>query len=126
MSKIKTFGITKGQAKAMTVRGTLTFANDDQTKKLQYKAAAKAGVSADKIVGPFNANEAPIAGRDGLYLRVSTKTGQIVWAHRSAHWAPFSTSPERATAKRLRRSKHACVWFGYAGDPVIASGSTAA
>jgi hypothetical protein len=88
---------------------------DQATKNLIAKAAKKAGVPAARLTGPMPANTKPLRDRAGLYLRVSQKTGDIVWAWwNGTNFGLYADTKARATARRGKRSKKPLVWFGMA------------
>ena len=92
---------------------------DQQLTDLRQRAARKMGVDVDQVVGPFSASDFPTV-KSGLFLRVSPKTGSLLWAHFDTsyrYWGLMSNKkPDggitRALARRTRRSKKQAMWFG--------------
>lgn len=67
------------------------------------------------LVGPFSGSAKPT--RDGLYIRVSPKSGNLVFSHYSARdgWSAYATCPERAMELRRKRTrKPVNTWYGFA------------
>ena len=88
---------------------------DQATKNLIAKAAKKAGVPASQLTGPMPANTKPLSNRKGVYLRVSQKTGDIVWSWwNGTDFGLYADTKARATARAGKRSKKSLVWFGMA------------
>ncbi len=91
----------------------------DQINELRQRAARKMGIPVEQVAGPFSSSDTPIQ-KSGLYLRVSPKSGSLMWAHFDVsyrYWGLFSNkSPnggiDRALARRTRRSRKSTMWFG--------------
>lgn len=66
-------------------------------------------------VGPFPASKKPLADRPGLYIRISTLTGEACWAHwNGKQWGLWSNSKKQATARKGKFSKKPAAWYGCA------------
>lgn len=67
-----------------------------------------------ELVGPFPGSKRPTNG-SGLYIRVSRKTGEKVWAHWDANrkqWGLYSDTQQRALQRAHKRSKKQLDWYG--------------
>ena len=76
---------------------------------------SKAAPYLANAVGPILGTKKPV--RSGLYLRVSPKTGQLVWSVYEGRWYGYSDSKTGAQSKRRRnkRSKYQTQdWYGTA------------
>lgn len=67
------------------------------------------------LVGPFPGTQKPT--QEGLFVRVSKKTGQKVWAYYTksfgrAYWGLYADTKERALACKHKRSKKSLDWYG--------------
>ena len=95
----------------------------EQIQSLRERAARKMGVPIDHIAGPFSDSDKPVQ-QSGLYLRVSPRSGSLMWAHYDVlnrFWGLYSNKQpsggiNRALARRTRRSKKAALWFGVSSD----------
>ena len=67
-----------------------------------------------KVVGPFLARQHP--PHSGLYLRISSATGEAVWAYYNADartWGLYSNSKKGAMKRRHKASKKSLPWFAH-------------
>ena len=92
--------------------------SDVQISELKLRVARKTSVPVAQLVGPFSGDTSPVRA-NGMYIRISPKTGQPVWAYRnSTYWGMFSTDQVKAQQKRTRNSRKSAMWIGYSPTAV--------
>lgn len=67
-----------------------------------------------KLVGPFSGDQKP--DKDGLFPRVSPKTGALLfaWYSRANGWSKYASCPARALELKGTRSRHPRLrWYGF-------------
>lgn len=67
------------------------------------------------VIGPFKPGQAPV--RSGVYVRVSTKTGNGVYAYYDAglrRWGLYADTVQRALERKNKTSKKSLPWYASA------------
>ena len=108
----------------------------DKIIDMKLRIAKKTGVLAENILGPLDRSTNPEtynkgkgnppASVEGLYIRISPKTGNPAYAYYrpgyGGGWGMFATKQARAMERRLKKSKKQADWYAYVpGSAVVAA-----